>query len=168
MKLPSEEKEKRMRLYDQGLTDREIAQRVGRANVSIFFWRRSMGLPAHPRARRKHRLDWEAITSDYRAGLNTVEIGRKYGTSPGHAHRILRRMGVTTRTPSEALLIKTHNWRRLSPMRGEATRILSLPAQFYKKLGFSRQDELEGRWVVKSGELVLEIRKRQREREQEC
>ena len=50
-------------------------------------------------------------------------------------------------------------WRKLNKMKSGSTRILSLPYNIYRDLGFSKSDELMGRWVVVDGKLVLEMKK---------
>jgi len=54
----------------------------------------------------------------------------------------------------------TKEWRKLVKMQNGRTRLLSLPISFIEALGLNPSDELEGRWTIKRGELVLEIRKR--------
>lgn len=44
-KLAPEEEEKRMRLYQQGLSDREIAKAVGKSYLTIQKWRHRRKLP---------------------------------------------------------------------------------------------------------------------------
>jgi hypothetical protein len=44
-------------------------------------------------------------------------------------------------------------------MKSGSTRILSLPHNVYRDLGFSKSDELMGRWVVVDGKLMLEMKK---------
>lgn len=43
--LPEEENQRRLELYHQGLTDREIAQRVYVCVPAVRAWRKSRGLP---------------------------------------------------------------------------------------------------------------------------
>jgi len=45
--LDPAEHERRLELYNQGLSDGQIAAIIGRHSSSIFFWRRRCGLPAH-------------------------------------------------------------------------------------------------------------------------
>jgi len=42
-KLSAEEEKRRMKLYQQGLNDREIADRVGITKAAVWEWRKSNG-----------------------------------------------------------------------------------------------------------------------------
>lgn len=50
-------------------------------------------------------------------------------------------------------------WRKLSKMSNSATRILSLPYNVYKELGYSRDEPLMAKWSVVDGKLMLEVKK---------
>lgn len=43
--LPETKHEQRLELYKQGLTDAEIAQKVGVHPITIYEWRRKQGIP---------------------------------------------------------------------------------------------------------------------------
>ncbi len=59
--------------YDDGLTDREAAQRVGCACQSVFRWRKRNGL------RPNGVLNEVRARELYDAGCNDTEIGRQLG-----------------------------------------------------------------------------------------
>lgn len=59
IRLSDAEEQRRRALYDQGLTDREIAKRVGITRAGVRAWRARMGLPGH-RARGGRPVDHEA------------------------------------------------------------------------------------------------------------
>jgi transcriptional regulator len=65
--------ERRMEMYKQGLTDREIADQVGMAQESVSYWRRRNGLP-----RNAARWDSQRM-SLYNQGMTDREIGRQTG-----------------------------------------------------------------------------------------
>jgi hypothetical protein len=44
-------------------------------------------------------------------------------------------------------------------MSNSATRILSLPYNVYKELGYSRDEPLMAKWSVVDGKLMLEVKK---------
>ena len=58
--LPPEEEARRLEMYHQGLTDREIVPLVGCSSSGIAAWRWKRGLPAHPildQAEHERRLE---------------------------------------------------------------------------------------------------------------
>lgn len=75
--LMPEEQEKRLALYNQGLTDREIAERVHVTPNTITSWRKTYGIPAHPNKRRITPEIAEEILRMYRAGESDAQIAAK-------------------------------------------------------------------------------------------
>ena len=136
-----------------------ICERFGSWNRA----RRLAGLKPRPKARYAlyDREIWEKVRRDYLAGMCGYELQAKYGASTSHIYRKLREMGVL-RGVSEARLVRSGGWRRLSHSPRQVTRIVSLPYHIYGKLGFSPGDELEGRWTVRKGKIELHIRKASR------
>ena len=53
--LPSYEQRMRMELYEQGLTDSQIAMLMGVSTRAICYWRESLKLKPNGRAGRKKR-----------------------------------------------------------------------------------------------------------------
>lgn len=47
-KLPVEEHNYRLKLYGQGMTDKEIAERIGLTPRTVYRWRAKWGLRANP------------------------------------------------------------------------------------------------------------------------
>jgi transposase len=67
----------RKALYDQGLSDKEIGDVIGRTPSAICLWRRANGLPATHYGGKSsdERMDY------YRAGHSDPEIARRVGVS---------------------------------------------------------------------------------------
>lgn len=84
MKLPPEEEKERLKLYNQGLNDGQIARKLYVSRDAIKSWRRSRKLPANAEQGEKpgisdkehqRRLDY------YNQGLTDREIGEEVGLS---------------------------------------------------------------------------------------
>jgi len=73
-RLTSVEEERRLSLYREGLSDREIARRLGLTHSAIRYWRLSRGLPTNPRL----ALEEERLRL-YQEGLSDGEIAKRLG-----------------------------------------------------------------------------------------
>jgi hypothetical protein len=108
----------------------------------------------------------EKIIQDYNGGMSLHQIHNKYGISTTYAYHILVKRGGKIRTISEAMLNKEEGWRKLVPVKGgggkykSTTRIVSLPFQILKELGYKPHENLQGKWKLESGELSLSIRRK--------
>lgn len=95
----------------------------------------------------------------YRQGYSLPEIRKRLGISLAQAWAVVGR----TRTVSQAKLLRSKGWRKLVPMKKASTRILSLPSEMIKAVGFSPRAKLEGKWIVIGRhKLCLKIRKTSR------
>jgi len=54
----------------------------------------------------------------------------------------------------------SEKWRKLVRMYQYNTRLVSIPARLLQKIGVNPDIELEGRWRVEEGRLVLEVREK--------
>lgn len=74
-KLPPEENARRMKLWQQGYTDSQIAREVSCHPGSIKSWREARGLPQNrtPKMPSKLRNEWGLAPGD------RVRVGLKYG-----------------------------------------------------------------------------------------
>ncbi len=86
--LPPEEEKKRRELYDQGMTDREIAERCYVSRGVIYKWRKRRGLPYNSQydERKRHNL--------YRQGLNDYEIAARCGVTQPAIFQWREKMGL--------------------------------------------------------------------------
>lgn len=77
--MPSEQKffPRRLRLYEEGLNDREIADEVGVCQATVCYWRNSRKLPPNHTANKKRPFE-ERIRL-YEKGLNDCEIADRVG-----------------------------------------------------------------------------------------
>ena len=109
----------------------------------------------------KRKYDYDAISNDYKSGLSLPKLVKKYSVSLPHAHRICIVAGVM-RSQSEAAFIwygiNLLDWHKLQRVNNSETRVLSLPFSTLKKLGFKREQELIGKWVIENKKLFLEIK----------
>jgi len=106
------------------------------------------------------KYDHKAIIQDYIKGLSIPDLNRKYGISWAYAYFILKRAGVI-RSISESKLRSSKGWRKLSKVGKKRTRIVSIPIRLITQVGFSPNDELEGKWKpVRKGVLLLMMRRR--------
>ena len=93
MLLPEEQK-KRLSLYNQGLMDREIAERVHVTPNTITSWRKTYGIPAHNKRRITPEIA-EEMQRMYRAGESDARIAAKIARSKTmvrawrHKHNLL-------------------------------------------------------------------------------
>ena len=84
-------------LYEQGLTDQEIAARVFVSRTRICEWRKAEKLPTHIR---RLRHDWEKARAMAEAGAGTAEIARAMGVSEPTVYqwKLRERLQTTRRT----------------------------------------------------------------------
>lgn len=104
----------------------------------------------------------EEIIRDYESGYSFSKLQEKYGISTSTAWRFVNKFGKT-RSRSEAQLLSNKGWRRLprvGPRRKKhSTRIVSIPFQLLKKLGFKQDDVLVAKWKVSDDHLELSVKK---------
>jgi|GEM_PF-4699608 len=75
-----EQEKCRLELYQQGLSDKEIAERLGDTYIAIGQWRFSRSLPSNGRQyQRLSPEEHEARMLLYRQGLNDREIAKALG-----------------------------------------------------------------------------------------
>ena len=106
----------------------------------------------------------EEIIRDYESGYSFSKLRDKYGISINSAWRIVRKKLGKTRTASEAQLLPNKGWRRLPRVgtrrKKHSTRIVSIPFQLIKKLGFKQDDVLVAKWKVTDDHLELFVREK--------
>lgn len=79
-KLPPGVMKARVRaLLDQGLSQREVASRLGVGKSTVAFHMRTLDVPVDARFAR--RYDWRAIRKAYESGLSRRQCMRKFGFS---------------------------------------------------------------------------------------
>lgn len=92
--IPKNDHEKRLALYNQGLNDREIGERLYLTSSAIAFWRRVNGLPAHNTYRRiTPEIDAE-MREIHRAGKSDLVISKKFGMNKNTVYSWRRRNGL--------------------------------------------------------------------------
>jgi transposase len=89
-RLTQEEIDRRIELYNQGLNDKEIAQKMGLAISSIQHWRKKNNLPPNrfhkfPHEKRKNFLEL------YEKGFNDREIAERLNLSPFIIYRLRKK-----------------------------------------------------------------------------
>ncbi len=94
-RIPDAENAKRLELYKFGMSDRDIAERVGSTRVAIFVWRRRRGLPAHKNRSRISRREQAERMSLYKMGWSDHRIARARGTKKNAIFCWRRRNGLT-------------------------------------------------------------------------
>jgi hypothetical protein len=113
-----------------------------------------------PRIKEKTK---QKIIQDYKNGLGTVRLSKKYHRSQSGINYILLSNGVKKRCVSEALKVRRINglkkWRRINRQNGSESRLVNVPFVLFEQLGFNSCDMLIGRWSVQGNRLFLEIRK---------
>ncbi|GAH11138.1 unnamed protein product, partial [marine sediment metagenome] len=77
-------------LYEQGLNDKEIGERLGAANTTVNIHRRRLGLEAHSR----RRFTDEQLIELYDKKLNDREIAEKLGVARPNVSSYRRRLGL--------------------------------------------------------------------------
>jgi len=99
--LKEEEERRRMKLYRAGLSDHEMARRLGVHHSTIRFWRGRRGLPPNfkrggpiPREEEERRLKL------YRMGLSDYEIAKAVGVTPSAISNWRHRRGLPAYNPS--------------------------------------------------------------------
>lgn len=75
-KAPADE-EKLMELYEDGLSDRKIAESLGLKEFQVLRWRQERQLPS----KALHRMDEERAREMYYAGKSDREIAKKLGVA---------------------------------------------------------------------------------------
>ncbi len=76
-------------LYDQGMTDREIAERIGISDSKVYHWRhRKEKLPLHPSHHGPDcRCDWDKAMEMHRRGCGDAEIAKEVGCARNTVYR---------------------------------------------------------------------------------
>ena len=94
-KMDAHEAEAR-RLYDEGLQDAQIAEKLGLSKVTVFEWRKKKGLPAHPKESRMRQHEDEARRL-YDEGKTDREIGDAVGVTTSTVFRWRKDNGLPTK-----------------------------------------------------------------------
>jgi hypothetical protein len=93
-------------LLAQGLSHREIADRLGVGKPTVSYHARRLDLPADGRFAR--RYDWVAIREAYEGGMSRRECMIEFGFSPDAWHKAVRRGAIVPRAvakPIEVYLV---------------------------------------------------------------
>lgn len=82
MSISKPEHEKRLKLYNKGLIDSEIAEKINVGISTITEWRKKNDLPANKKPKKKiKKKEHKKRLKYYNKGLNDFEIGEKVGLS---------------------------------------------------------------------------------------
>jgi 5-methylcytosine-specific restriction endonuclease McrA len=84
-----------LRLYQRGLTQREIASRLGLTKSTVAFHIRRIGI--EPDERFARRYDWDGIQRAYDTGLSVRECARRFGFNLASWHQAKQRGDVVAR-----------------------------------------------------------------------
>lgn len=93
-------------LLNQGLSQREIAERLGVGKSTVAFHARRLDVPIDMRF--AQRYDWKAIRAAYETGLSRGECMRQFGFSVDAWHKAVKRGAIVLRpkaVPIEELLV---------------------------------------------------------------
>jgi len=93
-------------LLNQGLSQREVAKRLGVGKSTVAFHARRLDVPIDMRF--AQRYDWKAIRAAYESGLSRRECMRDFGFSADAWHKAVKRGAVVPRPtamPIEKLLV---------------------------------------------------------------
>ncbi len=99
-------------LHESGLSQAEIARRLGITRPTVSYHLRRAGIPADPRFNR--RYDWAAIQEYYDAGHTVTQCQERFGFARGVWTNALRRGDVVGRRhgmPMDELLSGTNRSR---------------------------------------------------------
>jgi len=102
------------------------------------------------------------IIQDYKNGLSLPQIHEKYGISMSNAYQFLIGANVM-RNPSEAGLLMSGSveWHKLTNIGKSKTRLISIPSFLLRDCGFNPSKQLQGKWHLANGCLILEIREKE-------
>jgi len=78
-------------LYGRGLTQRDIARRVGVSASTVSYHLRTLGVPA------QRRYDWAEVQAFYDAGHTVRACAERFGFSTATWHEAVRRGAVRSR-----------------------------------------------------------------------
>lgn len=82
MSISKPEHEKRKKLYNKGLNDKQIAEKIGLGVSAITEWRKRSNLPANNRPNKKiPEKEHQKRLKYYNLGMNDRQIGEKVGLS---------------------------------------------------------------------------------------
>lgn len=93
-------------LYESGLTQREIAVKLGLSKSTVAFHVRRFGVPIDERFAR--RYDWQVVQEAHDAGLRALECCARFGFSKATWSSAVRRGDIVPRShliPLEELLV---------------------------------------------------------------
>lgn len=85
-----------MRLYQEGLNDVQIAERVGTKHHNILWWRKVNGLEANFQVHMQTFSEDEARRL-YKAGLSDSKIGQALGVTTQSIYKWRKRRGLPTK-----------------------------------------------------------------------
>jgi len=94
------------RLLEEGLSQAEIARRLGITKPTVSYHARRLGIPAQDRCSR--RYDWQAVQRAYDEGLSIRACAERFGFSLCSWHAAVERRAITPRPrqmPIERLLV---------------------------------------------------------------
>ena len=159
-----------LELYNKGFNDRDIADKLNVTSAAVFQRRKKFGKsPTGLRKQGTEITDYtrRKIVRMYKNGKSMNKISKKIGIHPSTVSKILLKLQHKTRTQIEAFALG-HNglqplnkrWKKLVPVGNTITRIISIPGFFLNKLDFKGNEEIYGKWKIKNGELILELKEK--------
>lgn len=113
--LSAQERQRRLRLYEQGLSDAEVAAILGIQRKTIRKWRYRNGVPANPQ-RYPFRAERDRqYKSCYQHGLNDTESARILNVSPSTvtAWRNRKQLPSNARRERKGPITKSENQERM-------------------------------------------------------
>jgi len=109
------------------------------------------------------RITEKELRKEIKNGMSLYAIARKYKMSVSSVYERMKRYGLKANYRFAKDGGYKKEWRKLSRNNKCLSRIFSLPSALIREIGVDPTKELYGRWVVKDGMLVLEIKEEMNE-----
>ena len=106
----------------------------------------------------RKKISDEDLTREINSGKSISKIAKKYSMSVASVAERVRRLNLKSKYGSGREGLDVKEWKKLTKTSKYGGRLVSLPSFYIKKLGFNHKKELLGRWLLRNGKLILEIK----------